>query len=82
MKRIKARFSDLIDLDIEYHAFQRVKRCDGVTGTRFVLSKPLSDTQRKKLSAFRNIVFSSCAHKYAPEIRYETLIILDKVLQS
>lgn len=81
MKRIKARFSDLIGLDIEYHAFQGVRRNDGVKGTRFVLSKPLSDAQREKLSAFRNVVFSSCALKYAPEIRYETLIILDKVVQ-
>lgn len=80
MKRIKANVSDLYNLGIDYHAFQRVKRADGTTGTRFVLDKPLTPDQRDALSKFRNVVFSSCSLRYAPEIRYKTIILTDKCI--
>lgn len=80
MKRIKANATDLYNLGIDYHAFQSVKRADGTTGTRFVLDKPLTQDQRNALEKFRNVIFSSCSLRYAPEIQYETIILTEKCI--
>ena len=63
-----------------YHDFHRVKDVDGNKGFRYILNKPLTDERRNQLYAFSNVRISSCVHKYAPEIRYDTVILLDKCL--
>ena len=78
MKRQKMNFSDLVNMNIEYHAFQRVHDTMGNRGTRYVLSKPLTAEQIEIINNFKNTVVSSCKYRYAPEIQYSTLIILDK----
>lgn len=80
MERIKANATDLYKLGIDYHAFQRVRRADGTAGTLFVLDRPLTPGQRDALAKFRNVIFSECSLRYAPEIRYETVILTDKCI--
>ena len=80
MKRQKATLMDLYDLDVQYHASQRVKDKKGNLGTRYILSKALTSEQEGVLQAFKNIRFSTCYCKYAPEIVYNTVIIMDKCI--
>lgn len=78
MKRQKATLTDLYDLNVRYHATQRVKDKQGNFGTRYILSKELTSEQKALLQAFKNIHFSTCYYKYAPEIVYDTVVIMDK----
>lgn len=78
MKRQKATLTDLYDLNVQYHAFQRVKDKHGNFGTRYVLSKALTSEQKDFLQTFKNVLFSTCYYKYAPEQVYNTIIIMDK----
>lgn len=71
-----------------YHDFMDVVSKEGRTGTRYVLSEnyydqrtlPFETLQKKLLAAEqdkRSVIFSAAQHKYASEIRYPTVIILD-----
>ena len=82
MKRIKANFSDIINNNIEYHAHGRVKNVDGLRGTRFILSKELTQIQREYFGQFQNILIGTCYYKYAPEIQHDTIIIFDNCLKG
>ena len=82
MRRIKASFIDIISNDIKYFASQRVKSADGVKGIRFILDAPLTETQKSALKGYKNIIYSNCYYKYAPEIKHCTLIILDKCIKA
>lgn len=83
MKR-KLDIFDLYDMGIEYHDFQRVtKRDTKEKGYRYTLSKPLTDSQREQVMRYKNVILGgSCHYKYAPEIRYETLILMDKCIKT
>lgn len=78
MRRQKATLMDLYDLNVQYHATQRVKDKEGRRGTRYVLSAPLTSDQKDILQAFKNVYISTCFYRYAPEIVYDTIIIMDK----
>lgn len=78
MKRQKMNFSDLINMNVNFHDFHRVHDSIGNKGTRYILSNPLTDEQIKVINNFKNTIISSCQYRYAPEIKYTTLIILDK----
>ena len=80
MKRKKFYFSDIINNNIFYHNFDRIKNAAGVKGWRYVLSEPLSDEKKQYILSFKNVVISECAHKYAPELKYNTLIVFDKCI--
>lgn len=80
MKRVKMNLSDLYHLHIEYHASQRVKHNLHGYGTRFILSKPLTDEQLTAVIHFKNTLCGNCHYKYAPEIKYNTLTLYDKCI--
>jgi hypothetical protein len=69
-------FYTMIEMGIEYFDFQDVSNGEK-TGTRYILDKPLSTLQRAKLQEYSNVIISSCSYKYAPEITYDTIIVLD-----
>lgn len=72
----KLTFSKMIEMGIEYFDFQDVSNGEK-TGTRYILDKPLTTSQRAKLQECSNVIISSCSYKYAPEITYDTIIVLD-----
>lgn len=80
--RIKASFIDIINNDIKYFASQRVKNADGVKGTRFILDVPLTEAQKSALKGYKNIIYSTCYYKYAPEIKHNTLVVLDRCIKA
>lgn len=80
MKRKKMILSDFELLKIDYHASQRVKHSTYGYGTRFILDKPLNDAQITAIIRFRNTLVGNCYHKYAPEIKYNTLTLYDKCI--
>ena len=61
-----------------YHNFSRV-RGDKGSGYRYTLSKPLTDEQKDYLSKYSNVDFGTAQYKYAPEIKYSTVILLDRM---
>ncbi len=81
MYKRKMSFEDIIHLGIEYFAFRRVKCKNGLSGYLYVLDKPLSDGQRKAVSGYKNTVISTCTYRYAPEIKHDSLIILNKCIR-
>ena len=80
MRRKKANILDLIKLGVDYFKFERVKNSEGKRGTRYTLEKPLNDSQLEHLSKFKNVILSTCNYRYAPEVKHQVLIILDKCL--
>lgn len=82
MSRIKATFFDIINNDIKFFTSQRVKNADGEKGTRFILDAPLTEAQKSALKGYKNIIYSTCYYKYAPELKHNTLIILDKCIKG
>ena len=72
----KLTFSKMIEMGIEYFDFQNVSKGEK-TGTRYILAKPLTTLQRAKFQEYSNVIISSCSYKYAPEITYDTIILLD-----
>ena len=68
----------MIENGIDYHDFQRVKNTAGEYGYRYVLDKPLTAAQLEAVNGYKNTVVGGCRHRYAPEIQYTTLILLDK----
>lgn len=77
MKKVKCYPSDLSKNNIFYHAFQRIKTIDNKKGYRYIIDKPLTDETRRELLKFKNVILSSCTLKYAPEIKYDTIILID-----
>lgn len=82
MKKKKASFYDIINNDIKYFASQRVKNADGIKGIRFILDAPLTEAQKSALKGYKNIIYSNCYYKYAPEVKHATLVILDKCIKA
>ena len=80
MKRKKANIFDLMKINVEYFKYERVKNSEGKKGTRYTLEKSLTESQSTYLSQFKNVILSTCSYRYAPEIKHQVLIILDKCL--
>lgn len=81
MKRKKMLLSDMINNGINYFNFNRVKNNSGVRGWRYILDKPLTKEQITFILNFKNVVIGECNYKYAPELKYNTLIIFDKCIK-
>jgi len=80
MKRKK--FDILKQNELKYSAFQRVtknKSKNGVPFWMYRLTQVLSNEEQKALlEKHNNIAFGLAVHKYAPEIKYTTLLQFDK----
>ena len=61
----------------EYHSFSRVKN-DKESGYRYILSNKLTKEQEDYLKGFENVRLGDAQLKYAPEIKYPTVIIIDR----
>ena len=59
-----------------YFDFMHVKDGNENKGVKFLLSDPLTESQKEKLSKYDNIIISSVSYKYAPEIKHDTIILL------
>lgn len=70
-------FNDMLKDGIDFYDYKRVISKDGSKGTRYTLCNELTVEQKEKLSKYDNVVMSSCYYKYAREISYDTLILLD-----
>lgn len=82
MRRKKANTWDLVETITQgWYAFSRVSNSKGQKGWRYVLCSPLTEEQRESLAKWKNIVISSCSHRYAPEITHDTVILLDKMIK-
>ena len=56
MERKKANVHDLYALDIPYFCFEPViNRVKNIKGTRYLLSKPLTETQKESIGKFKNV---------------------------
>lgn len=84
MRRKKANVNDLFQMGIEWFDSQRCKRTDKtskvITGTRFVLVKPMTDEQVFELGKFDNVIVGVAQHRHAPEIQHQTVILTDVCL--
>jgi hypothetical protein len=78
--RRKMNVHDMYTAGIEYHAYSRVKNKHGLFGWRYVLCKPLTAEQIQAVKRWENTTISSVSYRYAPEIKYDTIIIWDKCL--
>jgi hypothetical protein len=41
-----------------------------------------SKNTKNALKGYKNIIYSNCYYKYAPQIKYHTLILLDKCIKA
>ena len=78
MKRQKMRFEDMNAIGIQFFDFHRVHNANNEKGYRYILCNPLTPEQVAFIQSFKNTIISECHCKYAPEIRHNTLIILNK----
>lgn len=77
------KFVDYLEsIGNSYHTFNRVSRTDDskkYSGYRYTLSNPLTDEQVAELSQYSNVEFGKAQYKFAPEINYSTVILIDKI---
>lgn len=69
-------FKNLVADGIECCDYHNVTSPTGQKGIRYMLSKPLTSEQKRKLNNYDNVVISYACYKYAPQIKYDTLILL------
>jgi len=77
MKRIKATLKDLIDNNISYFSFLRIKTPERGRGYRYILDKPLTPEQSQILKLFKNVYIGGCYCSNAPEIKHQYIILFD-----
>lgn len=77
--RKKATFRD-IPAFIDYC---RVKRADGLKGTRYLLERGITqDTLDALMERFSNVTCCTAHYRYAPEIKHFAVILWDKCIRS
>ena len=81
-RRIKLNMYDLYDMGIDWFESHRVHDKNNNRGTRFILDKPLTSNQLEKINSYKNVVISECHHRYAPEIKHTTIILMDKCIKN
>ena len=72
----------LESIDNSYHTFNRVSKTENgkkYTGYRYTLTNPLTDEQSAELSQYSNVEFGKAQYRFAPEINYATIILIDRV---
>ncbi len=84
MRRKKATVNDLFRMGLDWFDVRRCKRTDEagkvIRGTRYFLDKPMTEQQEEYLKKFKNVVVGTAQYKYAPEIKYQTIILTDVCL--
>ena len=78
MRRKKATCADIPT----YIVYQRVRRTsDGLRGWRYVLENASRDEINTLTNLFRNVTWSTCTYRYAPEIQHYTVTLWDKCIK-
>ena len=78
MKRKKATCADIP----AYIAYQRVRRVsDGLKGWCYVLENSNQDEINTLMNLFKNVTWSTCTYRYAPEIQHYTVTLWDKCIR-
>lgn len=70
-------FHNMIEDGLDFFDSMRVANDEGKKGCRYILSNKLSEEQKAKLSKYDNVIFSNATYRYAPEIKYDAIILLD-----
>ena len=78
-KHRKFRYEWFHDIGTDFFRYEFVKDSQGRTGVRYFVEN-LTQAQRETLSGFGNVVLSKATSRYAPEIQYDTVILLDKLI--
>lgn len=81
MKKIKCYFSDIFNLESDYHNFYDVKDKQGNKGTAFIFDK-LTNNDIKNLHQWKNIIIQKVHKEYAPEIISTRVIVLEKCIKE
>ena len=75
-------FVDYLDsIDNGYASFSKVNGAKGI-GYRYTLANKLTREQHDYLAQYDNIDFGEAQYKYAPEIKYDTVVLLDRMNKS
>lgn len=75
-------FVDYLDsIDNGYTGFAKVTGNKG-SGYRYTLSSKLTREQHDYLAQYDNVDFGTAQYKYAPEIKYDTVILLDRMSKT
>lgn len=78
-KRRKFRYEWFHDIGTDFFRYEFVKDSQGRTGVRYFVEN-LTQAQRDVLAGFGNVILSKATSRYAPEIQYDTVILLDKLI--
>lgn len=82
-RRVKMTLSDILDLGISYHAFQRISNAGTkVKGYLYILDRPITPVQEYAVNQFKNTQLSACHYRGASEIQYNTLILWDRCVKK
>lgn len=78
LKKKKATCADIP----AYITCQRVRRVsDGLRGWRYVLENSNQDEINTLMNLFKNVTWSTCTYRYAPEIQHYTITLWDKCIR-
>lgn len=70
----------LYSINNGYHAFSKVSGEKG-SGYRYTLSNKLTQEQKDYLAQYPNVQIGSATYKYAPEQKYDTVILLNRIFK-
>lgn len=83
MKKLNLR--DMFVEGLNYVAFSRVtpgRSHNGIGYFRYRLENPLSEREQAILiTRYNNIAFGESMFRYAPEIKYQTILVFDKKIK-
>ena len=82
MKKQKMYLGDMLDAGIDYIDFQCITEANKYSGYRYIIEKPLTEKQIAIINSYKNTIISYCYYRYAPEICYDTVILLDKCIKE
>ena len=78
--KVKLYMEDIYNMNIHWSEQQRVTNGKGIKGYRYILTKKLTDEQKSKIVRYKNVLIGTCQYRYAKEITYDTIILLDKCI--
>ena len=82
-RKIKLNMYDIYDLGLVWFGSERVKYTINnkvVYGTRYLLDKPINEKQLEFINNFKNVLLGNAIYKYANEIKYQTITLMDKTI--
>lgn len=85
MSRRKTKFTafDLLNMGCYFFEEHKVYSKIDTTnkGIRYTLDEKLTQEQKDKILAYKNTDIGTCHYRYAPELEYDTVIIMNKCIR-